>query len=547
MDLVGRDDHPAAGDLLADQLGGKLLAAGNRLHLGGNDCPARAYSIWVMAGFSSGTEKNCSRIAAAASHPIAPAAIVNQRGNAKGRRHVARCLSPPFSTTDKPSLMLKINAIRTDNSDGTRRLRASPSRPTRERKSPSKEPWAMPRHHATPASNGDISRSQGPETAIHITHLAHSKRNSDTTLLAQIPDMSFDEPDSFLEERAAGDGRIISQSLAGKLVISGGILLVLAAVLPFLAPAQRTDLKPVQSGLSAWAPRRSRMPPWRPAWSGGASPRGGDGDRSPSPRLRSSSRRRPSGSPAMPGACRQCNGLAASRRLNAQAGADAASQCRGGNLPANPRIGQAAVEMNRPDGHLRPRWRRAGANRRRRRPARRLSASRSSPGLPRQGDCRQADGENRPDYRQNELRANDRNSLTSPQNALRANDPRQADYRQGNTGKAITGRPICATTSATGIATTTAATIAMIPAAKAAPTSPIMPDLNREFSPTGPQSPSSAAPPPPPEPPAGSAAPTAALRREPIPRGSGRRCRRSSRRKQAWCGCKAPSRTPSTN
>ena len=40
MDLVGGNDHPAAGDLLADQLGRELLAAGDRLHLGGDDAGA---------------------------------------------------------------------------------------------------------------------------------------------------------------------------------------------------------------------------------------------------------------------------------------------------------------------------------------------------------------------------------------------------------------------------------------------------------------------------------------------------------------------------
>ena len=47
MDLVGRDDHPPAGHLVADQLRIELLAAGDRLHFGVTT-PARACSIWVI-------------------------------------------------------------------------------------------------------------------------------------------------------------------------------------------------------------------------------------------------------------------------------------------------------------------------------------------------------------------------------------------------------------------------------------------------------------------------------------------------------------------
>ena len=158
----------------------------------------------------------------------------------------------------------------------------------------------MQRHHATPASIGDISQSQGSEHAIHITHLAHSKPNGNATLLAQIPDMSFDEPDSFLEERAAaGDGRIISQALAGKLVISGGILLVLAAILPFVAPAEEIGLDVGERTSRHGPTRRPRMPPLRRP--GTAAHRKRRRRRSPPRRRRprSSSRRRPRGPGAM--------------------------------------------------------------------------------------------------------------------------------------------------------------------------------------------------------------------------------------------------------
>ena len=45
VDLVGRDDHPAARDLGADQLGLELLALGDELHLGRDDALAGHFDL----------------------------------------------------------------------------------------------------------------------------------------------------------------------------------------------------------------------------------------------------------------------------------------------------------------------------------------------------------------------------------------------------------------------------------------------------------------------------------------------------------------------
>ncbi len=231
----------------------------------------------------------------------------------------------------------------------------------------------MQRHHATTASIADTSRSQGSEQAVHITHLTHSKPHGNATLLAQIPDMSFDEPDSFLEERAAaGDGRIISQSLAGKLVISGGILLVLAAILPFVAPAKKSDLKSAP-GEPAWAnapvPDASLAPPW----SGEAPQKAATPIVAAAPTPSIVVQAAPVGSESHAAAAPVTAMTSPSPVAPPRPAQIAASQRGGGNLSRRfaHRPGRRGNES--PHGHPRPRWRRPGANRRRPGPAGDLS------------------------------------------------------------------------------------------------------------------------------------------------------------------------------
>ena len=152
--------------------------------------------------------------------------------------------------------------------------------------------------------------------------------------------------------------------------------------------------------------------------------------------------------------------------------------------PANSRIGQAAVEMNRP---MAIRDRVDGVREQ-------TVAAEGRPAISpqRQGDYRQAEWQ-QGDYRQNELRANDSRQVDYRQNTLRPNDPRQADYRQGDYRQADLRNDVGDRYRSDYRGDSRG---------DAAPTSPVMPDLNREFSPAGPQAPPS--PPPPPEPPAGS-------------------------------------------
>jgi hypothetical protein len=87
-------------------------------------------------------------------------------------------------------------------------------------------------------------------------------------LLAQIPDLSVDDSESLLEEHAAAaSGRLISQALASKLVLGGGILLVVAAILPFTM-AKTTHSKPADSGLAQYQSTPAPDADVAPGWSG---------------------------------------------------------------------------------------------------------------------------------------------------------------------------------------------------------------------------------------------------------------------------------------
>jgi len=108
--------------------------------------------------------------------------------------------------------------------------------------------------------------TQDSMNTAHITHFSQSSAGTPWPLLAQIPDLSVDDPESLLEEHtAAAEGRLISQSLASKFVLGGGILLVVAAILPFTM-AKTTHPKPAESELSRWqsspAPEADVAPGW---------------------------------------------------------------------------------------------------------------------------------------------------------------------------------------------------------------------------------------------------------------------------------------------
>jgi hypothetical protein len=100
------------------------------------------------------------------------------------------------------------------------------------------------------APAGETNMTQEAFNSVQIAHNIQSATNATATLLAQIPDLSVDDPESLVEERTAtSDGRLIGQALASKLVLSGGILLVVAAILPFTT-TKKTNAKPGDKGLS---------------------------------------------------------------------------------------------------------------------------------------------------------------------------------------------------------------------------------------------------------------------------------------------------------
>ena len=122
-------------------------------------------------------------------------------------------------------------------------------------------------HDPGSVSTAGMATAQGPAAAVKITRLYHANNDSQAPLLAQIPDLSEDDPESLIEEHITPSGRqFISQSLASKLVLGGGVLLVLAAILPFMF-AKNLDPKPAAAELSTWhpavpAPTADTAPAW---------------------------------------------------------------------------------------------------------------------------------------------------------------------------------------------------------------------------------------------------------------------------------------------
>ena len=82
----------------------------------------------------------------------------------------------------------------------------------------------------------------------------------DPPLLAQIPDLDETEaepepgPEPGDRAEEAGEGRILSQSLSNKLVLGAGILLVVAAILPYTMGKASSEVKPIANELPVWHP-----------------------------------------------------------------------------------------------------------------------------------------------------------------------------------------------------------------------------------------------------------------------------------------------------
>lgn len=116
---------------------------------------------------------------------------------------------------------------------------------------------------------------------MHANYSSLAPKTTKPTLLAQIPDLNARPraAEQGEQDNGGSDGRLISQSLSLKLLLGGGILLVLAALAPFAL--RKGESKPAakdQAGQSA------------SATSGSDSANGGDLSQSNSP------------SPAAPGA-----------------------------------------------------------------------------------------------------------------------------------------------------------------------------------------------------------------------------------------------------
>ncbi len=109
---------------------------------------------------------------------------------------------------------------------------------------------------------------QDPAATVQTTPRSRSSTGTPGRLLAQLPDLSVEELETLVEEHiAASDGRMISQSLASKFVVGGGILLVVAALLPFTM-ARKTQPKPVGNDLARWHSTPVPEADVAPGWNG---------------------------------------------------------------------------------------------------------------------------------------------------------------------------------------------------------------------------------------------------------------------------------------
>jgi hypothetical protein len=104
---------------------------------------------------------------------------------------------------------------------------------------------------------------------VQAAHRCRSSTGTPGTLLAQVPDLSVDELESLVEEHAAAaEGRMIGPRLASKLVVGGGVLLVVAALLPFTM-TKKTAPKPLGNELTRWHSSPAPEADVAPGWEGG--------------------------------------------------------------------------------------------------------------------------------------------------------------------------------------------------------------------------------------------------------------------------------------
>ena len=138
--------------------------------------------------------------------------------------------------------------------------------------------WGM--HAQQTASRSDTDT--GPDTSpAYPSAIGPLLPGTQSPVLAQLPDLETDRDDAATAPSSAGharsDGRIISQGLSNKLVVGGGILLVLAAVVPFTLN-RKTVPKPVDAVAPLWQPSPAPV-------TGDASPNGVSGlAKTPGPR-----------------------------------------------------------------------------------------------------------------------------------------------------------------------------------------------------------------------------------------------------------------------
>ena len=117
---------------------------------------------------------------------------------------------------------------------------------------------------------------QDSAATVQTAPRSRSSTGTPGTLLAQLPDLSVEELETLVEEHiAASDGRMISQSLASKFVVGGGILLVVAALLPFTM-ARKTQPKPVGNDLARWHSTPAPEADVAPGWNGGGGQTAGE-------------------------------------------------------------------------------------------------------------------------------------------------------------------------------------------------------------------------------------------------------------------------------
>jgi hypothetical protein len=167
--------------------------------------------------------------------------------------------------------MLKIGAIGTDNTAEAciwRYVRAGYAHPSLSLEH-------QERNRGMVKKQSTVGRDTDEPTAGRSARLSvfpyASTLPGDSPLLAQIPDLDAADSDDPEDEALGGsDGRLVSQALSSKLVIGGGFVLVLAAILP-LVLNRKASPKPTPSQ----PPAATGAAETAPAWQGGVIPPAG--------------------------------------------------------------------------------------------------------------------------------------------------------------------------------------------------------------------------------------------------------------------------------